>query len=329
MTKLIVGGVTLAALGYSLKKYIEREEALEKGKSSTAKTFECAEVSDNFKLLYDTKIDFFNETIVTYKKYLDKIDNLPESIKINNSLVAFQMEEYDTELPLYDVSNLLALDLQQQISSAKKILNTYMPNMNVFVSESYSFMHDSIGNNMALLISLNIINYITDIADMTILDEYNQIEPEFIKVLNILKKEITKMEKQMQTIEESYYSEFTDIVLNHQNERPINFERVFKALSMGTKHNQIDCTVEGKNAIMVLAMHIVKEVKKMYDIKALIVSFQINPNISLDRVDEAIERIETNIDKDIEIFAGTSCNYDSDDEKITVNAIAIGNVKYI
>lgn len=329
MIPLIIGGVTLAAVGYSLKKYIEDEELFKNTTCFKADDNTCATKSDNFNLLYETKISFFNETIFAFEKKLQKISKLPKDIKINNKDIAFVKEEHDTEVCLYDVANLLALELNQQILIAKISLHIYIPKMSALISDLRSIEHASLDESMALLRSINVINMITEISTMTILNHDNQIDYEFIKKLNNLKGAISEMEKQMQKLDESYYTELTNIVLNSPNEKPISFERISKALSMGSGHKQIIFTLKGKYALMTAAMQVVKAVKEMNDVKALIVYFKIPHEMSLDRVDEAIERIKANLKEDVLMEVGTLCDYNCDEETISIDAVAVSSCNYI
>lgn len=323
MIPLIIGGVTLAAVGYSLKKYIDDEVIAQEEASSKIHDNTCSNKLNNFRLLYETKISFFNETIVAYEKKLQKITNLPKDIKINNKTIAFLKEEYDKELCLYDVANILALELNQQILTAKTFLDRYIPKMSALISDIRPLEHIFIDESMALLQSIKVINMITEISTVNILNQDNQVDHVFIKKLNNLKGEILKMEKQMQMMDDSYYMELTNIVLNSANEKPIGFGRVSQALSMGTGHKQITFTLKSKYALMTAAMQVVKAIKEIDDVKALIVCFKIPHEMPLDRVDEAIERIIANLGEEILIEAGTLCDYNCDEETIGVDAVAV------
>lgn len=322
MTRLILGGVTLAALGYGLKKYKENGNGY-RIVTDFSNEQNKQEENNYFKILYDTKIDFFENIIVKYEQKLNNIKELPAEATIKNASIAFAVEVYDESLPMYDAANLLALELKEDIASASNLLEKYLPKTDIFANKSFSFIYSSNEDRKTLTYAIELINDITEIADINILNKDSQINTKFIEVSNSLKSSLHKMEKQLKKLEDTHYAEFSEIVVHNQNEKPIGFEFVYDLLLSGDKHTLFSSTIESRDALMVSAMYVVKEVKTLQSVKSLIVNFHIPHDMSLDTVDKALNRIRENIDKNIELHAGTKCSYEYSNSKIGVDVIVV------
>ena len=310
MLMFVIGGATVVVVGYGIKRYIDSKVYSQAKLNSNCVYYKESAKNHNFIKVYETKVSLFESTIAPYVEKMKKIRALPSSIAIKNDTIGFQKEIYSSDLVVYDTANALALELNEQLLQAKKLLDTYIYKMNMLISELHTPTHFKPQESKTFYTSVKFVNILTNISHMRMVEQDDKINPEFIKELNNLKDTMPIIQEEMNELDKVYYSVLEDTAINKPNEIKIDFKRMAEALSKGTKHKMVSVKVEGENAIVSCAMNIIKEAKKKDDVQAIIVNFYISHDLPLDMIDKALDRIYKSLGHGVEITAGTQCNCD-------------------
>lgn len=303
MRGLILGGVTIAAVTYGIKKLLEEEEILNSHWEDGEEVYR-PKTTNNFSLFVDAKKEFIRDAVIPFETYMEMIEKLPAEITLlEYTKIVVEPENITSDSSVYEVANELANSATQQLQEANKLIQAYLPEMKDLSSSLHSFAHIHPALSRAFYSGLAVINSAIEMMHYNIVKD-ERVNVAFIEKLNHFQDAFTKMQTQQSEVQK-YKEEYGSL---SNNERPLDFQRVSSALAHGTHYQKITFRAKSDTPFNEITYFVKKNTKNAENLTSLMLHFTISKQTALHEVDGLLEELEKELGRDVQISVGTKCD---------------------